>query len=106
MSNAKRHADDAVQCLYKAGQFIEATKHLGGPNWGPLDLDTRIMHAATARAYAEMALSEAHHAAVESGENRPTELQVRASSISDACIKLIRQLAHDINRGALKPTGK
>lgn len=102
MSSLTHHDDNARACIAHAERLLTACGYepqiMG---WAPgVDLHTRIMHVATAFNYAHMAVAEAGHGAhhLES----PTPMQLTASRLANMAVQALRQLAHDITRGALK----
>lgn len=106
MSNKTDHTNRANAAMAQAKRFYDASGHAGvngrGSTWSTsVDLDARIMHVSTARMFAELAVHEAAHARGKA--DGPTPLQVEASSLSDDCTRLSKQLAYDIARGALRP---
>jgi len=93
--------------MAQARRFYDASGHAGingcGSTWlDGIDLAARIMHVSTARVFTELAVHEAAHA--KQSVDGPTPLQCEASSLADDCTRLTRQIAHDVARGALRPT--
>jgi hypothetical protein len=107
MSSNENHQGRAETALSHARRFITAAGHCGEPDgsgsaWrSGVTLTRRISHVSSARMFAELAVHEAAHARPVDVPG-PTLLQVEASKLADICTRMTVQLAHDIERGALK----